>query len=341
MSGVDETHEWAVERLRGLLAKRGVELLSPREHRDRWLQAILDFTHGFRIGRPPREPTPEFRGAALDLAAGLLLEMPRLESDAWRGWADPRLKPVFDVLKLADLPEAPPRAGLAECWRDLRELEPFPVVQPKPGDAPQHVGDFLAESSAWLGRLLQAAAEVVTGPAAPVREGGSVPMPPELLRARLLEEVEAHIERVGPRVLPLAHHLFSTSFVGQRWGAMLHRARGEQERLDQGRPLRVRSKLRYHLAVWVLGETDLTVDEAGLFLWLIDPTGLKNRPQPRGASGTQTGLEKEVSTSRAYWTRGAGLRGLEPMAHIGQIEFELRDLLLPCVQTVEPRRGQA
>jgi hypothetical protein len=336
MSGVGELEDWAVERLRGLLAERSAELLSPPQHRDRWLQAVMDSTYAFRLGRPPREPTVEFVAAALDLAAGILLELPRLELDAWRGWTDPRLKSVFDALKLAELPEAPPRAALAECWRDLRERAPFPVVQPKPGDAPQPVQDFIDEIDAWLGRLVPEAVKVAAAPARVEPGGVLAPMPRAMLGARLQVEVAAHIKMVRDCVFRLAHHLYAASFAGQRCAGLLQGARGEQDRLDEGRPLRARAKLRYHLAAWVLREASLTAEEIGLFLWLVDPSGLQNRPEQREGTGITTGLEKEVGNSLAYWTTGAGAKGLEPPAHILRIEGEVRRFLLRGRRKHEP-----
>lgn len=324
-----------------MLAARQVELLTPAAHRDRWLGRLMSHPFALRMALHAGKPSPAHIGVALDAAAGLLLELPRLEADAWTGWDDPRLKRVFRFLAMAELPEAPPRSMLAECWRELRARVPFELAPPAAGDPPQPVNDFVREVVAYL-NALGATSSVVAerdepGKAAP---GDLPPVPPDLVAGRFLVEVRQHIAFVKARILPLATELAAAAFAGQRAMTQLQNARGEDAAQGEGRGLRERSKHRYHLAAWLLREVGLTQREVWLFWAHVDPAGLAAavptvEPRTASRSGADAyaawlgAMKGEVKASERYWRTGAGSRGQAPLAEIGKIEFEIRDLLRP------------
>ena len=321
---------WATELLRASLTERGVELVTPGEYRDRWLETILTGVTRFRIGIGRDARTSGFVESALDVAAGVLIELPRLEVDAWGGWNDPRLASVLTVLRMAELSESPPRAGLADCWQELRDRVPFELAGPRPGAAARPLEAFIEVVVDYLQRVT-AEIEVVRGRSVPPSSATSLspPLPRGLLRDRLQAEVANHAARVHGRVLPLARDLYWAAFPAQRSAAMMNQSRGDHDRPEAGRPLRVRSKHRYHLAAWVLQQAGLTRMESGLFLHHVDPSGLQVALPPGDDETWRARLEKEVDNSLAYWRTGPGSRGAEPLAQVGQIEFELKDFLRP------------
>ncbi len=332
---------WTTARLRELLASKQVELLTPVEHRDRWLERLVSEPFALHLALQAEEPGPAHIGVALDTAAGLLLELPRLEADAWSGWDDPRLTRIFTFLAMAELPEAPPRAMLAECWRELRAKVPFELKRPAPGDPPRPVNDFVREMIAYLDAL-GAAAGVVAERDEPGQPATGEPpaAPPSVVADRFLFEVHQHIAFVRGRVLPLAMGLAAAAFAGQRAMTLLQNARGETKAQGEGKGLRERSKHRYHLAVWLLLKAGLTRREVWLFLAHVDASGLATRTpatDPSAPSDGDTdknaewsaGLKDEIKASARYWRTGAGSRGQPPLAEIGKIEFEVRDLLRP------------
>ena len=321
---------WPTELLRASLAEQGVELVTPREHRDRWLEAILEGVTRFRIGLGRDVQTPDFVESGLDVAAGVLIELPRLEADGWSGWNDPRLASVLTVLRMAELSERPPRAGLADCWQELRERVPFELAKPRPGDTVRPVESFIEEVVVYLDRVKLEVEAVLGRTCTPaVVTSPSRPLPRSLLGDRFHAEVARHEARVHGRVLPLVRDLYWAAFPGQRNATMMNRGRGDDDRLDEGRPLRVRSKQRYHLAAWVLQQAGLTRVESGLFLHHVDPSGLQSALPQAEDGAWRARLEREVDNSLAYWKTGLGARGAEPVVQVGQIEFELKDLLRP------------
>jgi hypothetical protein len=310
-----------------------VTLLSPSEHRDRWLEGILGQPFRFRLAMAAPEAGPEHIAAALDAAAGVLLELPRLEGDAFDGWKDRRLQPVFQVLKMAELPTEPPRAMLDECWAELRHRVPFKLEQPRPGDAPHTFTELSRQVRGYLLELRARATGVVERQSAPSRQTDPWPVRPELLAKRLEREIEHHDRLVRQYVVPLAGELWTNLFVNQRASIGLQNARAEERARDQGRPLRRRSRQRFHLAAWVLQQVTLTHREIGLFLHHVAPEDLCVGPPVDGPLKDGTlwtdKLEKAVENSLAYWVRGVGSKGRGPLVEVGRIEFEADDLLRP------------
>ena len=321
---------WPTELLRESLAERGVELVTPREHRDRWLETILAGAMRFRIGLGRDVQSADFVESGLDVAAGVLIELPRLEADGWSGWNDPRMASVLTLLRMAELSESPPWAGLADCWRELRDSVPFELATPRPGDFARPVESFVEEVVDYLHRVTEEV-EAVLGCGVDPAVATSAPphLPRRLLGDRLRAEVARHGARVHGRVLPLARDLYWAAFPAQRSATLMSRGRGDHDRLEEGRPLRVRSKQRYHLAAWVLQQAGLTRVECGLFLHHVDPSGLQSALPQTEDETWKARLEGEVDNSLAYWKTGPGARGAEPVVQVGQIEFELKDLLRP------------
>jgi len=351
MTETTEEH-WTTSTLRRLLAERQVELLTPTAHRDRWLGRLVDQPHALGLALLSEVPSAGQIGGALDTAAGLLLELPGLEADAWAGWDDPRLTWIFTFLAMAELPEAPPRSMLAESWRELRARVPYTLTRPTPGDAPHPVNDFVRDAAAYLDALGATAGVVAEreepGEAAP---GEPPPVPPKVVATRFLAEVHQHIVVAKARILPLALELAAAAFSGQRSMTLLQAARGETRAQGEGRGLRVRSKQRYHLAAWLLREIGLTQREIWLFWAHVDSSGLATPIPPTDPSTPSEddkdadatwwmGAKDEVKASVRYWRTGAGARGQTPLAEIGKIEFEVRDLLKPVMAwagaTVDP-----
>ena len=327
---VDEA--WATARLRATLAVRGAELLTPAEHRNAWLSSILDQRRMvFRAALMSGSVLPEDSlQDALDTTAGVLLELPRLEQDAWWGWKDPRVRQVLGILEMAELPKDPPRVALAADWDSLRADVPFDLPAPRAGERPHTFEPFSAAIGAYLGRL-EAKVEGIEFEPVTVRDASTADLaiPRHMLAGRLRRAVAHHVARVRRHVLPLARDHWSEAFAAQRSGSSLQRRRGDDERLEQGRALRRRSKLRYHLAAWILKQAGLARLDIGLFLHHIDASGLQT-PLPDVDEGEWTaGLGKEIDNALAYWTTGAGTSGAPPSVQLGHIEDELRDLLRP------------
>lgn len=345
--------KWTTATLRAHLASKQVELLTPAEHRDRWLARLVAQPFALRLALQSKEPGPADISVVLDTAAGLLLELPRLEADAWAGWDDPRLTPIFTFLAMAELPEAPPRSMLAECWRELRTQVPFELTRPASGEPPRPVNDFVREVVAYLAALGAAAGVVAERDEAGKPASGEPPaVPPSVVADRFLVEVHQHITFVRGRVLPLAMELAAAAFAGQRMMTLLQNARGETKAQGEGKGLRERSKHRYHLSVWLLREVGLTHREVWLFLAHVDSTGLATLVPETDPSAPSDGdkdayaawsvrLKDEVKASARYWRTGAGSRRQAPLAEIGKIEFEIRDLLRPVVaQAAEAAVGE-
>ena len=320
---------WSHDKLKELLKERGVTLLTPAGHRDRWLEGVARERFRLTLQLTKKdEPVPLIE-TGLDVAAGVLIELPRLEADAWAGWKDPRLSPALRLLATSELPEAPPRVALAGCWSELRGKVPFTLERPKVGESPQPLEELLNTIADYLSEVWAAAETVLERKDGdPGADPLSPPIPRDLLRDRLLLEVERHIAFVRQRVVPMARDLYWAAFPSQRSATMMQRARGEEDRLDEGRRLRVRGKHRYHLAAWVLREAGLTRLEIGLFMHFIDPREMQTTLEDPKSENLVPRLEKEVENSLAYWRIGAGESG-NPKVQIGNIEFEIRDLLRP------------
>ena len=323
---------WTTIRLRDALVERGAQLRTPAEHRDEWLSAIVErrravFLVALRSGSTlPSEHVQE----ALDTAAGVLMELPRLEEDAWRGWKDPGLRRMLLVLRMAELPEEPPRAALDSVWRQLRAAVPLELPTPRVGEPPDTFELFSAAIVPYLVRLEaevgRTECEEVTE-REPSRAETSIPR--HLLAERLRRSVDHHVARVRRYVMPLAADQWAESFAAQRSGTALNRLRGDHERLEEGRALRMRSKHRYHLAAWILKQTGLSRADIGLFLHCIDPVGLLTAlPETNDAAG-RAALEKEIDNALAFWTYDSRGIGDPPFVQLGQIEWELHDLLRP------------
>ncbi len=89
-------------------------LLSMQAHHQRWLEEIVEagMSRGILLAKGAALGRRERLDAALDIAAGVLIQLPLLEQDAWTGWSDPRLARVVAVLRLAELPVRAPRSAL-------------------------------------------------------------------------------------------------------------------------------------------------------------------------------------------------------------------------------------
>lgn len=342
--GTDEADEgktgegeerWSRRRLRDDLAARGVVLRSPAEHRDRWLEGLMtESVSAFVLGSKRQgEVSADFLQSALDAAAGVLLELPRMEEEAWRGWDDPRFCRVLAVLRMAELPKEPPRVALRPAWAQLRAAVPFELSAPRAGDPAHSLGPlrevvrgYVADLELEVERVPEVDPDEFERPA---DAEGAPAIPAHLLHRRLSNAVGRHTSRVQQWVVPLADDLYWECFAAQRSGASLARRRGDAERHAEGRRLRRRKKLRYHLAAWILKEAGLSRVDIGLFWHHVDPSGLQAAPPAVPAEGWKEQLEKEVDNSLAYWTSGHGARGNRPSVHLGHIEWELRDLLRP------------
>ncbi len=325
---------WTTSTLRESLDALGVKLLTPEAHRHRWLEGVIRRPFRLALAMNAGEVTAEHIDAALDAAAGVLMELPRLEQDAWDGWKDRRLDRVFSVLAMAELPAEAPRSMLGACWAELRRRCPFEVARPEPGEPPCSFQTFSAAVQAYLVRVR---AEVVAIASEDEPSwGGAVGTPevsPKMLAGRLAREVGNHESTVRQGVLPLAHRLWAAAFAAQRAGVGLQRARGEDSTAEEGRTLRRRKKYPFHLAAWALRHVGLSRLDVGLFLHHVDPAGLsvgepRQEPLKDGSLWTQK-LEKRVDNSLAFWGTEAGRRGLPPVVGLNQLEREMKDLLNP------------
>jgi hypothetical protein len=335
----DATLPWWVALLQERLADHAervgatepVQLLPPAFHRDAWLGELLlrsPSMFGHRLAL--RRPAGDLLAPALNAASGVIIELPRLDEDAWAGDADPRLRPVWRMMEAIELPEAPPRAALHEVWTELRARVPF-SIGPRTTFAPP----VFKELKAYLDALERAVdyqslpierigvEEVDVEPLPRPGTGEPVPLEPEMLAAALMHAVDRHLER--SRVLLRDH-------IEARWWEFfpLHRDtsaraanRDEKDRLAEGWGLRKKSHLRYHLAAWILKQADLPYLDIGLFRAYVDPSGLQNRPPAAEREAWREGIEKAVENSLASWS-GAE-RG--PVAHLGEVEFAMHDLL--------------
>jgi len=325
---------WTTARLRGALAARGAGLDPSTEHRDRWLVRIAARAPSpFRLGLG-RDVAPDgFLDAALDTAAGVLMELPGLEEDAWRGWADPRFAKVLTVLRMAELPKDPPRLALRVAWDELRQAVPFKLVAPRAGDGAHSLRPLRTAVETYLDALVLELdlipLVVVEEEPQPAIAEAVPPIPRALLDARLRDAVAQHANRARRWVIPLADDLFGEAFAAQRSAASLNRRRGDQTRLAKGRALRTRSKLRYHLAAWILKQAALPRVDIGLFLHHVDAGGLQAALPETDDDTWKARLEKEIDNALAYWTSGPGLSGDPPSIHVAHIEEELHDLLRP------------
>jgi hypothetical protein len=321
---------WTAVRLRATLEARGAVLRTPVEHRDRWLRSILrPGPTAFAMGLDQADPPEGFLDSALDTAAGVLIELPRLEADAWGGWADPRFAEVVRILRRAELPEAAPRRALQPLWSSLREAVPFELVVPEAGEQPQPLSALTVGIQDYLSRLEDQGQGELLQAAPGVDEHHIPPMPAELLQPRLTPAVARHVARVRSYLLPLAADRYWELFPAQRGAASLNRRRGDELRLDEGRALWSRPKHRYHLAAWVLKQAAVPTADIGLFLRHIDPGGLQSTVPLLEAKAWQRDLQREVDRSLAYWRNGAGARGDPPSVQLGHVEAELFDLLRP------------
>lgn len=329
-----EVEVWPSARLRVALAARGARVRTPVEHRDRWLARIAARVPStFQLGLGRDELPDGFLDAALDAAAGVLMELPRLEEDAWRGWVDPRFAKVLGVLRMAELPKDPPRLALRVAWDELRQAVPFELVAPRPGQEAHSLRPLRTAIETYLDALdlevdLIPPVVVEEEPQPAIAEAVP-PMPRALLEARLRDAVTRHVNRVRQWMIPLADDLYWEAFASQRSAASLNRRRGDQARLHEGRALRARSKLRYHLAAWTLKQARLARVDIGLFLHHVDASGLQAALPATVDDAWRARLEKEVDNALAYWTSDSRSSGDPPSVHLAHIEEELHDLLRP------------
>ena len=324
---------WATARLKATLVERGGVLRAPEEHRDAWLLALLDgtrplFTVALQQGRTL---TVEQLQEALNTAAGVLIELPRSEQDAWCGWDDPRVERVLGILRMAELPEHPPRVALRSAWERLRAEVPFELPAPRPGDPPTTFQPFADAVRTYLGgleaRITSADQE---GEVASERAAGlDRPIPRRLLAMRLSRCVHEHVALVLRHVLPLAAGHWREAFAAKLSATSLHSQRGDAGRLGEGRALRLRSKLPRHLAAWVLKQAGLPRGAIGLFIHHVDPAGLQTALPEADDGEWKSRLEKEIDNSVASWTTASGARGDPPIAHLRRLERELRELMRP------------
>ena len=323
---------WTTCRLKATLGARGALLRTPAEHRDEWLSSVVEQRRMvFRGALNSGSALPEgCLQEALDTAAGVVLELPRLEEDAWRGWEDPRVRRVLGILRMAELPEEPPRVALGAAWEKLRADVPFELPSPRVGEPPDSWGLFSAAIVPYLARL-EAEVDGIEFEAVIVQNApeADLAIPRHMLAERLRRAVAHHTARVRRFVLPLARDQWSEAFAAQRCATSLHRRRGDGGRLEEGRALRARSKLRYYLAAWILKQAGLPRVDIGLFLSHIDPSGLQTALPDVGDGEWKAGLSKEVDNALAFWTDESRSNGDPPSVQLGHIEFELRDLLCP------------
>ena len=330
------------ERLEAMLAERGATLRTPAEHRDRWLEQLVR-PGPSAFDRRDEEPGPaDLLDSALDAAAVVLIELPRLQTDAWRGWADERLGPIRRLLEQCELPEQPPRPALAEVWAEVRARHPLELNWPVAGDAPESMGPVRERIAAYLGALEgefeptggdgndeDAAADTALAPTSSGGEPQTPPIPGRLLERRLRVSLQRHIRRCRTHLLPLAHEQYFELLPAQRAGLSLLRRRGEQARLEEGRGPKTRDRLPRNLAAWVLRKASLPRVSAGLFLHHVDPSCITTAIGPAAGEGWEQRLATEIDNAIAFWKHGAGAKGNPPSIHLDHLGSELRDLLCP------------
>ncbi len=306
------------QELEAFAPEQGVELLSLEAHHERWMSGLKA-----RQGSPfamaqlrGTAPDRELLPLALDAAAGVLVELPRIEADAWRGWGDARLERVWALLQLAELPEEAPRVALAACWARLRAQQPFVLELPSPGAEPQSLDPLLWQIGAYLDGLQELVGRA--GAAEDLLGAG-------LLAERLELELRFHRDVFERRTRPLAQVLYGACLPSQR--AALGVARGREDRpvLEEGRPLRHVEKLRVHLAAWVLAQAGLPRATLGLVLRHFGAELATALPDEEEDGPWRRRLAKEVDYSLAYWKQPAR----EAREQLAVLESEVFDLLCP------------
>ena len=297
-------------------------LLSMQAHHQRWLEEIVEagMSRGILLAKGAALGRRERLDAALDIAAGVLIQLPLLEQDAWTGWSDPRLARVVAVLRLAELPVRAPRSALAPLWRRLRRVVPFELKLPRSDSRYREITFLLEQTNGYFQELRRTLAQWEC----------SDPSPAGALGDRLIREVELHEARFVSHVAPLAESIYVNNFPFKRAAAGIAATRPDPQLPEAGQALRTRSRLRFHLAVWILSLGGLSKAASGLVLCHWQPDGWRfEMPDSDLDKQWKQEISKQVSNSLNYWSDPARGGESEPFRQLEVVEFEVRDLLRP------------